>query len=181
MKKEEVQVAGADRYCQICETGSSLQPLLPTVTLYLDLILNPGVIWLTVPTQISTFTKHNSHPSSNLKFSYLSQFIVVLQNALIVGQAGESTLVHWDFLSFPCLAGEKMHGQEWHAATESDLSSPNVCLILGIGVMPQRHKYICYTFLLFPFHKHFRETLIKLLGIMFHKYTLEYKDLAPQF
>lgn len=79
-----------------------------------------------------------------------------------------------------------MLGQNWHAAAESGLSSTNakrvaVCFILGIGVMAQRHKYICYTLLLFPFHNHFRETLIKLLGITFHKYTLEYKDFAPQF
>lgn len=123
------------------ETGSSSLPLHPTLTVYLDLILNPGRICLTLPTQIPTFTKHSSHPSNNLKFSYLHLFVAALQNAPILGQAVESTLAHWRFMSSPCLAGGKVRAQDWHAATESGLSSTNatcitLCLILGIGVMP---------------------------------------------
>lgn len=89
MNKEEVQVAGADRYCHVWETGRSLQPLYPTLTLDLDLTLNPGGIWVTVSIQIPLFTKHSSHPPGNLKFSYITLLIVVLQNALIVRQPGE--------------------------------------------------------------------------------------------
>lgn len=38
-----------------------------------------------------------------------------------------------------------------------------------------------YMFLLFPFHNYFRESVVKLLEITFHKCTLEYKDFAHQF
>lgn len=128
MNKEEVWVAGADRYYQIWETCSSLQPLLPTLTLYCDLTLNPGGIWLTfvLATKIPTYMKHSSHPSSNLTFSYLNLLTVVLQNALVEGQDGESILGHWHFMSFLCPAGEKLHAQDWHAAAENYFSSTNV-------------------------------------------------------
>lgn len=161
------RVAGADRCCQMWKTGSSLQPLLPTLTAYLDLTPNPGRICLAVPTQIPTFTKHSCHPSSNLRFSYLALLVVVLQNTLLVGQAVGSTLVHWHFMSFPCLPGEKVHAQDWHAAAESGLHSTNATYRYPSLLYPrdwcyglEANKNMCYSFLSVPFHNHFREILI---------------------
>lgn len=69
--------------------SSPFSPLL----LHIFLCLLPCVgHWLAVPSHLPTFTKQDSSPSSNPEISYFILFVVALQPALVVVQAGENWL-----------------------------------------------------------------------------------------
>lgn len=79
--------------------SSPFSPLL----LYTFLCLLPCMgHWLPIPSHLPAFTMQDSSPPSNPRMSYFILFVVALQPALVVAQAGESRSSAPQFIGISC-------------------------------------------------------------------------------